>query len=123
MKLKSHLFYLGIIIGTSGLFTVSLFLLVPAGRASEVDSVAATDAASVAPTDVASMAPTDAVSVAPTGVAPVAPTDVSPVAPTDVAPVAVTEVSPETAEDDPVAPETTMEFPARKNKRENDKDK
>ena len=115
MKYKSHLFYLGIIIGTSGLFTVSLFLLVPAGRASEVDSVAATDAASVAPTDVASVAPTDAASVAPTDVAPVAPTDVSPVAPTDV--------SPETPEDDPVAPETTMEFTARKNKRENDKDK
>ena len=79
MKLKSHLFYLGIIIGTSGLFTDSLFLLVPAGRASELDSVAATDVASVAPT--------------------------------------------ETPEDDPVAPETTMEFTARKNKRENDKDK
>ena len=107
MKYKSYFFYLGIIIGTSGLFTVSLFLLVPAGRASELDSVAATDAASVAPTDVAS----------------VAPTDVAPVAPTDVAPVAVTDVSPETPEDDPVAPEASMEFPARKNKRDNNKDK
>ena len=91
MKYKSYFFYLGIIIGTSGLFTVSLFLLVPAGRASELDSVAATD--------------------------------VAPVAPTDVAPVAVTDVSPETPEDDPVAPEASMEFPARKNKGDNNKDK